>query len=393
MLDVIKEVKKIEKQIISWRRDLHRMPELELQLPKTTAYVKKALDEMGIDYKELLEGNAFVGLIRGKEEGKTIALRADMDGLPIGEETGLDFASTNGAMHACGHDAHTAMLLGAAKILNDNRQLLKGNVKLFFQPGEELPGGALPMIEEGAMENPKVDAVMGLHNGDLHKEIPRGKIGVRYGPMMAAADRFFIKIKGRGSHAAYPEQSVDPITIAAELITALQTIVSRETAAIDPAVLSISKIQGGYNTNIIPGEVELEGTVRTFNPHTRKRIARRIEEMTRGITAAMQADCQVKYEFKYPALINSDSFTDFFVESAKKILPEEDIIRLKEPVMGAEDMAYFLEKAPGTYFFLNNIREIDGKSYPHHNSKFDLDESLFYKGTALFVQTVLDYLV
>ncbi|NLY36966.1 MAG: amidohydrolase [Tissierellia bacterium] len=391
-MDVLKEAKKVEEQIISWRRALHSIPELELDLPKTSAYVKKALDELGIHYKELLGGNALVGLIRGREEGKTIALRADMDGLPIGEETGLEFASKNGAMHACGHDGHTAMLLGAAKILQENAHLLKGNVKLLFQPGEESPGGALPMIEEGALENPHVDAVMGLHNGDLHPEIHSGKIGVRYGPMMAAADRVFIKIKGRGSHGAYPEQSVDPITIAAELIMALQTLVSRETAAVDPAVLSICKIKGGYNTNIIPAEVELEGTVRTFNNETRIRLARRIEEMTKGITSAMRADCEVRYEFKYPALINSDSFTDFFVESAKKILPQEDIIMLKEPVMGAEDMAYFLEKAPGTFFFLNNIRKIGGESYPHHNSKFDLDESLFYKGTALFVQTALDYL-
>lgn len=392
MIDVVSEVKKIEDKMITWRRELHAIPELELDLPQTSAYIRKVLDELGIEQIPLLEGNAIVGLIRGKEEGKTIALRADMDGLPIAEQTGLEFSSANGCMHACGHDGHMAMLLGAAKLLQEHRHLLKGNVKLLFQPGEESPGGALPMIEQGAMDHPKVDAVMGLHNGNLHKEIPKGKIGVRYGPMMAAADRLFIKIKGKGSHGAYPEQSVDPITIAAELICALQTIVSRETAAVDPAVLSICKIQGGYSTNIIPGEVELEGTVRTFNHETRRRIARRIEELTKGLTAAMQAEVEVRYEFKYPPLINSDSFTDFFVASAKKILPEEDIVYLKDPVMGAEDMAYFLEKAPGTYFFLSNSGFIGGESYPHHNAKFDIDESLFYKGTSLLVQTVLDYL-
>ncbi|HZK09606.1 MAG TPA: M20 family metallopeptidase [Clostridia bacterium] len=392
MTDLIKEVKNIEEQMISWRRDLHRIPEIGLDLPKTSDYIRRALEDLGIEYKELLNGNALVGLIRGQEEGRTIALRADMDGLPVREETGLDFASKDGRMHACGHDGHMAMLLGAAKILQDKRHLLKGNVKLLFQPAEESPGGALPMIEEGALENPKVDAIIGLHNGNLHKDIPKGKIGVRFGPMMASADRVFITIKGKGAHGAYPEQSIDPITIAAELILALQTIISRETAAVDPAVLSICKIEGGYNTNIIPDEVKLEGTVRSFNRETRKMLARRIEEVTRGITATMGAECQIKYEFSYPALINSRSFTEFFIDSAKKIIPESDIVILTEPVMAAEDMAYLLEKVPGTFFFLNNIGEIEGLAYPHHNAKFDLDEGLFYKGTALLVQTVLDYL-
>lgn len=392
MFDVLNEVKKIENKIISWRRDLHQIPELGLDLPKTTEYIRKVLDEMGIEYHTLVNGNAIVGLIRGREDGKTIALRADTDALPIKEETGLEFASTNGCMHACGHDGHTAMLLGAAKILNENRHLFKGNVKLLFQPGEEYPGGALPMIEEGALENPKVEAVMGLHNGSIYKDIPNGKIGVCYGPMMASMDRILIKVKGKGSHGAYPELSVDPIAIAAELITALQTIVSRETKAVEPAVLSICRIQGGFNQNIIPDEVELEGTVRTLNNDTRKRIARRIEEITKGITTGMRADYEVQYDFKYPPLINSEEFTKFFVESAKKIIPEEDIIEMKEPVMGGEDMAYFLENAPGTFFFLNNPKEIDGVAYPHHNSKFDIDESLFYRGTSLFVQTVLDFL-
>lgn len=393
MLNVVEEVKKIEKDIISWRRDLHRMPELGLELPKTTEYIKKVLDEIGIEYYTLVNGNAVVGIIRGEQGGKTIGLRADTDALPIKEETGLAFASENGCMHACGHDAHTSMLLGAAKILYMHRNILKGNVKLLFQPGEEYPGGALPMIEEGALENPKVDAVIGLHNGFLFKDINKGKIGISYGPLMASMDRMLIKIKGRGSHGAQPESSVDPITIAAELITALQTIISRETKATDPAVLSICRIQGGFNQNIIPNEVELEGTVRTVNNETRQRVARRIEEITKGITSGMRADYEVIYDFKYPPLVNSEEFTKFFVESAKKVLPEEDIIEIKSPTMGGEDMAYFLEKVPGTFFMLSNPKETDGVVYNHHNPKFNVDEGLFYKGTALFVQCALDYLI
>lgn len=392
MINVLDEVKKIESDIIKWRRDLHQIPELNLELPKTVKYISERLDEMGIEYHTLVEGNAIVALIKGGQEGKTIAIRADMDALPIREETGLPFASTNGNMHACGHDGHAAMLLGAAKVLNDNRESLKGNVKLLFQPGEEYPGGALPMIEEGCLENPKVDAIIGLHEGKISKDVEKGKIGVSYGPMMASMDRIFIKIKGKGSHGAYPEESVDPISTAAEVISALQRVVSREIKAVDPAVLSVTRIQGGFNQNIIPDDVELEGTVRTFNNETRQFIARRIEKITKGITGAMRADCEVQYDFKYPPLINSEEFTRFFVESAKKIVPDEDIYEMKDPVMGGEDMAYFLEKVPGTFFFLSNPGEIDGVSYPHHNSKFDIDENYLYVGSTLFVQLVMDFL-
>lgn len=392
MFNVLEEVRKIESHIIKWRRDLHQIPELGLEVPKTVEYIKKQLDNMGIEYHTLVNGNAIVGLIKGGEEGKTMAIRADIDGLPIEEETGLEFASTNGCMHACGHDGHAAMLLGAAKIINENKDILKGNVKLFFQPGEEYPGGALPMIEEGAMENPKVDAVIGLHEGRINTAVEKGKIGVSFGPMMASMDRIFIKVKGKGSHGAYPEESVDPISTAAEIISALQRVVSREIEAVDPAVLSVTRIEGGYNQNIIPDNVELEGTVRTFNNDTRKFIARRIEAISKGITSAMRADCEVQYDFKYPPLINNKEFTSFFIESAKKLMNEDDIIELEKPIMGGEDMAFFLENAPGTFFFLSNPQEVDGVEYPHHNSKFDIDESLLYKGSALFVQTAIDYL-
>ncbi len=392
MFDVKKEVKKIEKDIISWRRELHQIPELGLNLPKTTNYITNKLDEMGIEYKTLVNGNAVVGLIKGIEEGNTIALRADTDALPIKEETGLPFASTNGAMHACGHDGHAAMLLGAAKVLNDNRDKLKGNVKLLFQPGEEYPGGAKPMIEEGALENPKVDAVIGLHAGGIAPNGEKGKITVSYGPMMASMDRVLIKIKGKGNHGAYPYLAIDPIVIAAEVVTALQNIISRETEATEPVVLSICRISGGYNQNIIPDNVELEGTIRTFDNNTRKRVDTRIEEIVKGVVSAHRGDYEYQYDYKYPPLINDSDFTAKFVESAKKILPEGDIIEMKKPVMGGEDMAYFLEEVPGTFFYLSNPGKVDGKFHGHHSPKFDLDEGEFWKGTALFVQTVMDYL-
>lgn len=392
MFDIIKEVKAIEKDIINWRRDLHQIPEIGLDLPKTVNYVCEELDKMGIEYYTLVNGNAIVGLIKGTEEGNTIGLRADMDGLPIQEETGLSFSSTNNNMHACGHDAHTAILLGAAKVLNNNRDKFKGNIKLLFQPAEESPGGAMPMIQEGALENPKVHAVMGLHVGKISEDIPKGNIGICYGNLMAAADIINIKIIGKGAHGAYPELSVDPIVVAAELIMSVQTIISRETKSTDPAVLSICKIQGGTNHNIIPDFVELKGTVRTLNNETRNRIAKRIEEITKGITEAHGASYEYTYDFKYPPVINDRDFTVDFVESAKKILPEEEITEITIPIMGGEDMSYFLEKVPGTFFFLTNLKEVDGLYYGHHNSKFDIDEQLFWKGSSLLVQAAIDYL-
>src|SRR5699024_6771214 len=392
MFDVKLEAKKVEKDIMSWRRDLHQIPELGLELHKTSKYIYKKLDEMGIKYKTIIDGNAIVGLIEGTGEGKTIALRGDIDGLPIKEETGLPFASTNGNMHACGHDGNASMLLGAAKVLNDNSDKFKGNVKLLFQPGEEYPGGAKPMIEEGALENPKVDAIMGLHAGRLSPEVSTGKIGIRYGEMMASMDRVFIKIKGKGSHGAYPQNAIDPIVIASEVVLAIQTIISREIDTVEPAVISITRITGGFNQNIIPDVVELEGTIRTFNNELRKQIATRIEEIVKGIVLAQGADYDYEYNFRYPPLINNDDFTDKFIESAKKIMSEEDIVEIQRPLMGGEDMAFFLEEVPGTFFYLSSLKETDGILYDHHTSKFDLDESQLWKGTALFVQAALDYL-
>ncbi|MDK2917520.1 MAG: hypothetical protein PWQ37_253 [Candidatus Petromonas sp.] len=392
MIDIVNESKKIQEEIVSWRRELHQIPEVGLQLPQTSAYVKERLEEMGIEYRDNVGGYGVVGLIKGSKPGRTIALRADMDGLAIKEETGLSFASTNGNMHACGHDAHTAMLLGAAKILNENKASLKGNIKLIFQPAEEGPGGAKPMIEDGALENPKVDAVIGLHIGRVVDGLPSGKIGVCYGKLMACLDRFHIKIKGKGCHGAYPEQGVDPVAITGQVITALQNIVSREVKATDPAVLTIGKVHGGRAYNIIPDFVELEGTVRATDKEVRERIARRIEEVIENITKGMRGEYEYEYTFGYPPLVNDEDFTLDFVNSAKKIISEDDIIEIKVPVMGGEDMAYFLEEVPGTFFFLSSIKEIDGIVYPHHNSKFDLDEEVFWLGTALLTQGAIDWL-
>lgn len=391
-MDVLKLIKEVEQDIINWRRELHQIPEVGLDLPQTSAHVAEQLRKMGIPYREKVGVSGIVGLIEGGQPGKTIALRADMDALPIKEETGLPFASKNGNMHACGHDAHTAILLGVAKVLNENRDKLKGNVKLIFQPAEEGPGGAKPMIDEGALENPKVDAVMGLHVGNLTDNVKEGIIMVSYDSMMACLDRFRVKLIGKGCHGAYPETGIDPVAMAGYFITKLQTIVSREIGATDPAVITVGKINGGYAYNIIPDKVELEGTVRAVDQEVREYIAKRIEDLAKGTSEAMRGKYEYEYVFGYPPLVNDEEFTKDFVESAKKVIPEEDIVIMKKPVMGGEDMAYFLREVPGTFFFVNTPKAIDGQYYPHHNSKFDIDEDLFWKGAAAMLQATIDYL-
>lgn len=392
-MNVWEKVKEVEDYIIKCRRDLHQIPEVGLNLPKTSAYVANELKKMGIEVKEKVAVSGVVGLIKGNNEGKTIALRADMDALPIKEETNLPFASKNGNMHACAHDAHTAILLGVAKVLSENRDKINGNVKLIFQPAEEGPGGAKPMIEEGVLENPKVDAVLGLHAGNLteDKEL-KGSIMVSYGNLMACLDSFKVKLIGKGCHGAYPNTGVDPIVMAGKFLSTIQTIVSREIAATDHGVITVGKINGGQAYNIIPEYVELEGTVRATDQKVREYVAKRIGEVAKGISETMRGSYEYDYTFGYPPLVNDEEFTKAFIESAKKVIPEEDIIITNKPVMGGEDMAYFLEKVPGTFFFLNNPKAVDGKCYPHHNPKFDIDESLLARGAALIIQGALDFL-
>lgn len=392
-LNAVELAKAVENDMIKWRRDLHQIPELGLVLPQTVAYVKAVLDELGIEYDaSFVNGNAIVGLIHGKADSdKVLAMRADMDGLPIQEATGLSFTSLNENMHACGHDGHTAMLLGAAKILQQNRDQFSGTVKLLFQPGEEYPGGAEPMIKEGAMKNPTVTRVMGFHEGQIDPRVPKGTIAYRKGPMMASMDRFLIEVNGKGYHGAYPEESRDPIAAAGQLITALQTIKGRNVKAVNPAVLSITRVQGGFNQNIIPDKVELEGTVRALNDETRAFIHQKIEKIAHGIGAALDVECVVTYDYKYPPVTNDAQVTEEVVESLEKIFPGQ-LLEIADPLMGGEDFAFYLYEAPGTYMFLSNPAEIEGAFHGHHHAKFDIDESLFYMGTASFVQAALDYL-
>ena len=387
-----KEIKAIEADIIKWRQELHKTPELGLVLPKTSQYIQKELDKMNIGYRLFLDGNAVVALIEGGQGGKTIAIRADMDGLPIKEETKLSFSSQNNNMHACGHDAHMASLLAAGKILNAKKDKLKGNVKLIFQPGEEYPGGAKPMIEEGVLENPKVDFIIGAHVGDLSEEIPFGNLAIKYGPMMASADTFTANIIGRGCHGAYPEKGIDPIIMTTEIIQALQNIKTKEIKAVEPCVISICSIHGGTSKNIIPGQVQIEGTVRTLNKEVQHHIYKRIEEVLKNITSSYGATYEYDYEFRYPTLINDEDQVARLEDILGNGILKDNLTILKEPLMGGEDMAFYLEKVPGVFFYLNNIKSIGGDTYGHHNSKFDIEEKELWKVVYTFTEYVQSYL-
>jgi amidohydrolase len=388
--DVKKAVKEIEKEIIGWRRTLHQMPEIGLSLPQTSAFIASELEAMKIPFKRYLDSNAIVGFIRSQhnDQVKTVGLRADMDALPIAEETGLSFASRNGNMHACGHDAHMAMLLGAAKVLNDRRDLLPNHVALIFQPGEEYPGGAKPMIEEGALRDHGVSVIAGLHSGQIVGGLEPGSIYWTDDKMMASMDRFHIDVKGKGAHGASPHGSEDPVIAACQIVMALQNIRSRNISGLEPAVLSVTRIESGFNQNIIPEKAEIEGTVRALRESTQKKIAARIDLIATNIARGLGCEATVDYEYLYPPLINDKATVDRAVPALTELFGER-VKKLEKLTMGGEDFAFYLKEVPGLFLFLSNPGEIDGRLHPHHNAKFDVDESHFKTGAAALVQLAL----
>lgn len=386
-IDSINEAKDVSNYIIDIRRKLHKIPELDDDLYETSKIVKKELDSMGIPYKTVAK-TGIVGVIEGKLDGGTIGIRADMDALPIKEETGLPFASTNGAMHACGHDAHTAILLGTAKVLSENRNKIRGNVKLLFQPAEESFGGADTMIKEGALEDPKVDRIIGLHVGSIMEGSEEGKIAMKSGTLMAAVDIFKVKIVGKGAHAASPHLSVDPILIASEITISLQKIVSREINPLNPAVVTVAQIKGGSASNIIPEYAEIVGTVRTTDKDDRVFIQERIQNICKYVCKANNAEATIEYLNHFPMLVNDIEFTEGCMDVIGDLFGKEEIVELKNVTLGAEDMSYFLQEAKGTYFMLGTNNKDKGIVYPAHHPKFNLDEDVLWKGAAAFLEII-----
>ncbi len=376
-------------RVVAWRRHLHAHPELSFHESETAAFVEEVLRGFGhLETRRLTPTSVVARLLTGRP-GPVLALRADMDALPITEATGLPFTSTNpGVMHACGHDGHTAMLLGAARELVARRDRLSGEVRFLFQHAEEtFPGGAEEMVQRGAMDG--VDRVLGAH---LWADLPVGRVGVPLGAVTAAPDTFWITIRGKGGHAAIPQQTVDPIAIGAQVVTNLQHLVARGVDPLDSAVLSVTQFHAGTTHNVIPEVAELNGTVRSLDPATRTALAARMERLVRGITEAHGATCEFTYERGYRPVVNDAAMGEEVRRLVREVCGADALVEMR-PVMVGEDFSAFHQKAPGTFVFIGAARPIDGAVHPHHHPKFDVDERAFATGVRVFVEAAARFCV
>jgi amidohydrolase len=385
--NIIHRAKELQQKIVDYRRDFHQHPELAFHEFDTARKVELVLKSLGIETRMLVNDTGVCGYLKGLKPGKTIALRADMDALPIQEEADVPYKSQNaGVMHACGHDAHTAMLLGAATILSEWRRELTGNVVFIFQPAEEIGEGAKKMIEEGVLQG--VDGIFGLHVAYF---LDVGTLGYRLGPLLAAGDFFEVTIKGKGAHGSTPHLSKDPIMIAANVIAVLQTVVSREVDPLESAVVSICKIEGGKAYNVIPDSVTFGGAIRSHNPELREYLLKRLREILHGVVTAMQGDYEFNLMSKFPVTINDDEMTLFVATLIKEILGEDKVFQVKAR-MGSEDFSYYLQKIPGTFVYIGIANRKKGIIYPGHNPKFDIDEDVLSVGAAINASVALEYL-
>jgi amidohydrolase len=373
-------------ELIATRRDLHAHPELGFEEVRTAGIVATRLRDLGLEVHEKIGMTGVAGILRGARPGKTIMLRADMDALPLPEETAHEYASTvPGAMHACGHDGHVAMLLGAARAIAARRAELAGTIVFCFQPAEEGKGGAKAMVDEGMLERFGIERAYGLH---LFSHLPTGMLGFRSGPFYASSDSIEIRITGRGGHGAAPHLSVDPILVAAEFVASVQKVVSRQIDPIEPAVVTIGAIHGGTTHNVIPSTVSLMGTVRAFDHGVRERMAERIERVLRGVCETSGATYDFDYQWRYPVTSNDAAQTDYVVDLATRTFGAQRVAML-ERHMGAEDFSFFAERVPACYFVLG-CASGESTSYPHHHGKFDIDEAALATGVRAFIALALD---
>lgn len=376
MKEIIKNLsEKYLEQVINLRRELHKIPELGFQEFKTAEVIKRELDKLGIPYKSEVAKTGIVAIIEGREEGKTVLLRADMDGLPLEEESRCEFKSEiKGQMHACGHDGHVASLLGTAMILNELKSHIKGKVKLVFQPAEEGPGGAKPMIEEGVLENPKVDAAFACHLWPAYKA---GHVVIKDGDMMSNATSFDIIVNGKGGHGSLPEKTVDPIFIGCQIVTNLQSILSRQISTLKPAVLSCCSIKSGETYNVIPDNLTIQGTIRTFDEDLTEIILTKMDSIIKGITESYGAQYEFIIHRMYPALKNNHELYTFTKDTFYDIFGEDKVDIMEEPLMGSEDFAYFNKNVPSN-FFLVGIRDEqeDIEALLHHPKLYWNDKNL-----------------
>lgn len=393
MIDVLayirQEAEKLYPEAVKMRRDFHRHPELGFKEVRTAKVVADYLRALNLEVTEGVGKTGVVAVLSGDQAGKTVALRADMDALPIQEETGLDFASEiPGVMHACGHDGHTAMLLQVAKLLSSMKSRLKGRVKFIFQAAEELShGGATLMCQEGAVDD--VDAIFGLH---IWPTLETGHIGVLSGPMMASADYGYVTVKGKTGHGSQPHKAVDACVVAAQAILGIQTVVSRQIDALDPAVISIGSISGGTAANVIADEVKFAFTVRALSKENREKVPVLVERTIKGITESAGATYEFNYDYCLPPVINDSKAVALVEEVGKQLLGEDKVIRLSKPVMGSEDFSFFQEKVPGAYFFLGGKNEEKGIVPLAHNSKYNFDEDAMLTGISMMASIAYKFL-
>ena len=388
---LLRDAQEFQPEVVRLRRAIHRHPELGLHLPRTQAAVVQALEGLGLSIRTGERLTSVVATLEGARPGPSILLRADMDALPVQEETGLEFASeVEGVMHACGHDAHVAMLVGAARLLVRHRDKLSGRVIFMFQPGEEGYHGARYMLEEGLnVDGVAPTAAFALHGGAGFRA---GMVGTRPGPILASGDTIDAVIHGRGGHASAPHDCLDPIPIACEIVQALQTFITRRVDAFDPAVITIAKIEAGSTRNVIPETARMLGTIRTVSERTRERVLEGVERLVKGLAAAHGAHAEVKLIRGYPVTVNDEGITSFTSRVAADLLGEDRVRLMPTPMMGSEDFSYVLRQFPGTLMFLGTRPDGDAPAIPNHSNRMVVNEAALATGVALHAAVALRFL-
>ncbi|MBD2091245.1 amidohydrolase [Microcoleus sp. FACHB-1515] len=380
------EIRALQSQLVQWRRSLHQRPELGFREHLTAQFIDQKLTEWGIEHQTGIAQTGVVAVIHGTRPGPVLGIRADMDALPVQELNDVPYRSQHdGLMHACGHDGHITIALGTAYYLAQHRDDFAGTVKIIFQPAEEGPGGAKPMIEAGVLHNPDVDAIVGLH---LWNNLPLGTAGVRTGALMAAVEQFHCTIQGKGGHGAMPHQTIDSIVVAAQVVTALQTIVARNVDPLKSGVVTVGSFNAGHAHNVIADSARLSGTVRYFDPALSDWFEQRVTQVIRGVCEANGATYSLEYEKLYPPVINDAGMADLVRSIAETVIETPAGIVPECQTMGGEDMSFFLQEVPGCYFFLGSANPEKGLAYPHHHPRFDFDETALGMGVEIFVRCV-----
>jgi len=385
---ILKYALDLQEYLVNIRRTIHSNPELGYEEHATCTYIKRQLEGLDIDIQTLTETDV-VALIKGNENGKTLLIRADIDALPIEEKTGLSFSSKNfGKMHACGHDAHTAILIGAVKILSQMRENLKGNIKFLFQPAEEAPNGARTMVDSGVLKNPDVAAAVATH---VWPDIPAGKYGVRVGGVMAAPDFYFLKIQGKGGHGAQPEKCIDPILIGHEIYEAFQNIPTHTIGVLTPVVVSVTKFQAGTANNVFPDVCLMEGTVRSYDKDIHPQLPSILEKIIKSITERHGALYEFNYRGNCPSVNNDATMADIAANAITKLFGPGAIVPTPYAAMGGDDFSVLIENVPGVYFWTGIYNDAEKSIYPLHHPKFTIDENILSRTSAVMAQIALDY--